>query len=56
LIVRNPLGELIYNESISVNAGRNELRLDLTNYAAGLYHCTVMLGDKVYNRVISIQK
>ncbi|HQC60417.1 MAG TPA: T9SS type A sorting domain-containing protein, partial [Bacteroidales bacterium] len=56
LIVRNPLGELIYNENISVNAGRNELRLDLTNYAAGLYHCTVMLGDKVYNRVISIQK
>ncbi|MDI3479171.1 MAG: hypothetical protein PWQ14_317, partial [Rikenellaceae bacterium] len=56
LIIRNPLGELVYSENISVNAGRNELRLDLTNQAAGLYHCTVMLGDKVYNRVISIQK
>jgi plastocyanin len=56
LIIRNPLGELVYSENISVNAGRNELRLDLTHQAAGLYHCTVMLGDKVYNRVISIQK
>jgi hypothetical protein len=56
LIVRNPLGELVYIENISVNAGRNELRLDLTHQAAGLYHCTVMLGDKVYNRVISIQR
>jgi hypothetical protein len=56
LIVRNPLGELVYSENISVNAGRNELRLDLTHQAAGLYHCTVMLGDKVYNRVISIQR
>lgn len=56
LVIRNPLGELVYSENISVNAGRNELRLDLTHQAAGLYHCTVMLGDKVYNRVISIQK
>jgi len=56
LIIRNPLGELVYSENISVNAGRNELRLDLTHQAAGLYHCTVMLGDRVYNRVISIQR
>ena len=56
LIIRNPLGELVYSENISVSAGKNELRLDLSHQATGLYHCTLMIGDRVYNRVISIQR
>ena len=56
ILVRNPLGELLFSENINVKFGFNMYRFDISHLSAGLYNCTIIVGNKTYNNVVIIQK
>jgi hypothetical protein len=56
ILVRNPLGELLFSENINVKFGFNMYRFDISYLSAGLYNCTIIVGNKTYNNVVIIQK
>ena len=52
LVINNALGQLIYNENLSLEKGKYHKQIDLTNLPAGIYFLRIDTDDGTYNEKI----
>jgi hypothetical protein len=56
MVITNALGQVVYNEAMSLDAGSNQIKLNTENWAGGLYSINLTTAKGTVNHKLTISK